>query len=218
MIDLLLARVREAVALRLWELGAIRVRPDEPFTLASGDRSPVYFDCRLAVSDPLVLDLFAAATRRFLQSGVLRGSALAGGETAGIPFAAHLGSALSMPMLYVRKAAKAHGRGRRIEGILEAGTDVVLVEDLITDGGSKLGFLDALEEAGGSVGGVLVLFDREQGGRELLAERGVVLAAASDRSTALRVGRDSGALTEGAASEVETYFADPASWSASHPG
>jgi len=210
--DPLLDRLREAVALRLWDLDAIRVRPADPFRLASGDPSPVYFDCRLAVSDPLVLGLLASAVRRFRERGSALGDVLAGGETAGIPFAAHLSAALSLPMIYIRKAAKGHGRGRRIEGRLEPGSRVLLVEDLITDGGSKLGFVDAVEEAGATVTGALVLFDRQQGGAATLASRGVGLAAASDRDTALRVGRESGRLSEADRAEVERYFADPAAW------
>ncbi|NJL29343.1 MAG: hypothetical protein HC897_16380, partial [Thermoanaerobaculia bacterium] len=106
-----------------------------------------------------------------------RPQAIAGGETAGIPFASYLAAALGLPLVYVRKKPKDYGIASRVEGRLERGARVVLVEDLITDGGSKLGFLDALAEVGGEVGHAVVLFDREQGGREMLAERGVALHA-----------------------------------------
>lgn len=210
--DPLLRRLREAAALRLWELEAIRVRSGVPFRLASGDPSPIYFDCRLAVSDPLILGILASTTRRFRLQGRAVGDVLAGGETAGIPFAAHLASSLSLPMVYVRKKAKGHGRGRRIEGRLAEGARVLLVEDLITDGGSKLGFVDAVEEAGGTVTGVLVLFDREQGGASVLESRGVDLAAATDRTTALAVGRETGRVSQRELDELEGYFDDPTAW------
>jgi len=115
-------------------------------------------------------------------------------------------------MVYVRKKEKGYGLASRVEGRLEPGSRVLLVEDLITDGGSKLGFLDALAEAGGKVEDALVVFDREQGGAEVLGERSVRLHAVTDRSAALAAGEAAGLLDGEARRSVETYFADPEAW------
>ena len=156
--DPVLARLREAAALVLWELGAVKVSSGEPFRLASGNSSPIYVNCRRLISEPGFMELFVAASRRLTRA---MPDVVAGGETAGIPFAAYLASAFSVPMVYVRKKAKGYGLASRVEGYLEAGAEVLLVEDLITDGGSKLGFLDAIAQAGAEISDVLVLFDRQ---------------------------------------------------------
>ena len=207
-----LDRLRDAAALLLWQYEAIRVRPEEPFELASGNRSPIYVNCRRLISEPVFLGLFTAASRLLLE---LRGGlpdVVAGGETAGIPFASVLAAALGRPMVYVRKKAKGYGLASRVEGHVAAGSRVLLVEDLITDGGSKLGFLDALAEAGGEVRDALVVFDRQQGGAELLGEREVRLHAVTDRGAALAAGLDAGLLDGAARRSVEEYVAAPEAW------
>ena len=210
--DPVLQRLREAMALYLWELEAVRVSPDEPFRLASGNRSPIYVNCRRVISEPGFMQLFNAAALLICERRQLAIDAVAGGETAGIPFAAYLAPTLGRPMLYVRKRAKGHGIASRVEGHCEQGARVLLVEDLITDGGSKLGFLEAIAAAGGEVRDVLVLFDRQQGGSDLLASRGARLHAVADRATTLAVGQAAGRLSRQAAETVEGYFRDPAQW------
>ncbi len=210
--DQVLARLREAVALDLWRLEAVRVRPDEPFRLASGNHSPIYVNCRRVISEPGFMQLFCAAAAAICERHGLAVDAVAGGETAGIPFAACLAQAMARPMAYVRKKPKGYGIASRVEGHLDAGARVLLVEDLITDGGSKLGFLDAVAEAGAEVSDVLVLFDRQQGGAELLAGRGVTLHAVADRATTLAAGTAAGVLPADAAEVVNAYFRDPEGW------
>jgi orotate phosphoribosyltransferase len=207
-----LARLREAAALVLWELGAVQVRPEGPFRLASGNSSPIYVNCRRLISDPGFMELFVAAAGRIVRTADVRFDAVAGGETAGIPFAAYLASAFARPMVYVRKQAKGYGLASRVEGHLAPGAAVLLVEDLITDGGSKLGFLDALAEAGATVGDALVVFDREQGGTETLARRGVRLSSITDRGTMLRTGEATGLLAPDGRRSVDDYFRDPEAW------
>ena len=107
---------------------------------------------------------------------------------------------------------RGYGLASRVEGHLAEGARVLLVEDLITDGGSKLGFLDAIAEAGGEVSHALVVFDREQGGAEVLGERGVGLAALTDRTTALAAGEAAGLLDGEARCTVDDYFRDPEAW------
>ncbi len=210
--DPILTRLRQAIALYLWRLEAVRVAPEDPFRLASGNYSPIYVNCRRVISEPGFMQLFRAAAHLLLESRKIKVGAVAGGETAGIPFAAYLAQALARPMVYVRKKAKGYGIASRVEGHLEPGARVLLVEDLITDGGSKLGFLDAVAEAGAEVSHVLVLFDRQQGGAELLAGRGVTLHALADRATTLAMGEEAGVLTAAAAEVVDTYFSDPDAW------
>ena len=211
-VDPVRERLAAAVALQLWELEAVRVRPDEPFRLASGNHSPIYVNCRRVISEPVFMQLFCAAAVAICERREVRVDAVAGGETAGIPFAAYLAQAMTRPMAYVRKKAKGYGIGSRVEGHLEAGARVLLVEDLITDGGSKLGFLDAVAEVGAEVRDVLVLFDRQQGGADLLARRGVTLHAVADRGSTLAVGQAAGLLSADAADTVEAYFNDPQAW------
>ena len=211
----LLSRLRQAAALCLWEKGAVKVNTREPFRLASGNLSPIYVNCRTMISDPDFLRLFGAIAAMLLERRDARFDAVAGGETAGIPFAVACAAAFAKPALYVRKKAKDYGIATRLEGELpKAGARVLLVEDLITDGGSKLTFLEALRGAGAVVEDALVLFDREQGGSELLASHGVRLHSVTDRRTAFAVGHSAGLLDEIAVSSIDDYFRDPAGWHA----
>ena len=131
----------------LLDIEAVHIRPHEPFTFTSGLKSPVYVDCRKIISFPVartaIMDAAAETLGRLEPFDVV-----AGGETAGIPFAAWLAERLNLPMVYVRKQPKGFGRNARIEGHMREGSRVLLVEDLTTDGGSKIGFADAIREAG----------------------------------------------------------------------
>lgn len=206
------SHLRRAAAAELWRLGAIRVSTDPPFTLASGQRSPLYVNGRQVIGDPGFVRLFVAAAGSVLEAAGARFDVVAGGETAGIPYAAFLAQALSRPMAYLRKQPKGYGMGQRVEGASLDGRRVLLVEDLITDGGSKLGFLDAIEEAGGTVTDALVFFDRQQGGAEVLQGRGVSLHSVTDLATALDAGEATGALAAEARAAVGAYLRDPAAW------
>lgn len=207
-----LVRLRQSLALLLWQAEAVRFSLDEPFRLASGNRSPIYVNCRQVISDPVFMGLYVACARLLCRQRQVTVDAVAGGETAGIPYAAYLAQALDRPMLYVRKKAKGYGIASKVEGSLEAGARVLLVEDLITDGGSKIGFVEALREAGGEVADALVLFDRQQGGDAILAEHGIRLHAVVDRATTLTVAQECGLLTPEQRSSLDDYFADPAAW------
>ena len=144
----------------LIEIEAVLFRPDDPFIFTSGRASPVYVDCRRIISFPrararlmdlgeeLILDIVGAESL----------DVIAGGETAGIPFAAWMADRLSLPMVYVRKKPKGFGRNAQIEGTFREGDRVLLVEDLATDGGSKLNFVEALRTAGASCAHTFVVF------------------------------------------------------------
>jgi orotate phosphoribosyltransferase len=206
--------LREQVAKAFWEAEAVKVDFEQPFELASGNRSPIYVNCRLLISDPEVMSLYVEAATAVLASAGVEFDAVAGGETAGIPYAAYLAQAAGRSMLYVRKKAKGYGIASKVEGRLQAGWRVLLVEDLITDGGSKLGFVDALRAGEAVVEAALVLFDRQQGGDRVLGEHGVALHSVTDRATTLRVGQSLSALTAEQSDEIDRYFADPALWHA----
>ncbi|MEM8930616.1 MAG: orotate phosphoribosyltransferase [Acidobacteriota bacterium] len=209
---LILSRLRQALALYLWDHRAVRVSSEDPFTLASGNRSPIYVDCRRVISDPAFMRLYTGVAALILDRKEVAVDVVAGGETAGIPYGAVLAQSLGCPFVYVRKKPKGYGTSSRVEGDLADGSRVLLVEDLITDGGSKLGFLDALEAVGAQVADVVVLFDRQQGGESLLAERGVRLHAVTDRKTAFAVGNSSGLMTETDQLSCEEYFRDAKAW------
>ena len=192
------------IARALIETGAVLIRPDEPFTLASGRKSPVYVDCRRLISFPDVVKRVTRAFARIAEERIgLQGfEVIAGGETAGIPFAAFLAYELGKPMIYVRKAPKGHGRGSQIEGVLEEGQRVVLVEDPVTDGGSKLAFIEGIERAGGRIEHCLCVFEyhSQRAGlrvaRERLARRGVRLRSLTNWDEVLELGLAEGRLLQ----------------------
>ena len=144
----------------LIEIAAVHFRPDDPFILTSGRASPVYIDCRKVISFPRarrrIIEMMAETVEQAIGFESL--DAVAGGETAGIPYAAWLAERLSLPMLYVRKKPKGFGRDAQIEGAMAPGCRCLLVEDLATDGGSKLNFIEAIRKAEGKVADALVVF------------------------------------------------------------
>ncbi len=154
------AVMAELVARMLWEIKAVHFSADKPYKLASGMASPVYIDCRKLISYPrirsTVMDFAASLIVR--NAGFEQFDCVAGGETAGIPFAAFLAERLNLPMIYVRKQPKGHGRNAQIEGDMKDGARVLVIEDLTTAGGSMFTFIDAIRAAGGIVDHGMALF------------------------------------------------------------
>ncbi|MBL8708629.1 MAG: orotate phosphoribosyltransferase, partial [Rhodospirillaceae bacterium] len=148
------------VARILLEIAAVHFRPDEPFTLTSGRKSPVYIDCRKIIAFPRARAKVTALAADLVEReiGFESLDAVAGGETAGIPYAAWLADRLGLPMAYIRKKPKGFGRGAQIEGDLQPGARTLLVEDLATDGGSKVNFINAIRQAECTVAHALVVF------------------------------------------------------------
>ena len=149
---------RKQIAKDLLEIRAVFFRPDEPFTWASGIKSPVYCDNRLTLTAPEVRDHVENGLAELIRSEYPQAEVLMGTSTAGIAHAAITAHILGMPMGYVRSGAKDHGRKNQIEGRLEPGQKVVVVEDLISTGGSVLEVVDVLREAGADVLGVVSIF------------------------------------------------------------
>jgi orotate phosphoribosyltransferase len=139
---------------------------------------------------------------------------IAGGETAGIPFAAFLASQLNKPMIYVRKAAKGHGARSQIEGVLSRSSRVLLVEDLITDGRSKLAFIHAIRDAGARIEDVLVVFDRLQGGAATLQQHDSRLIALTDLEITMHISAEWKILPPEDLTSVREYLVSPAEWHA----
>ena len=146
------------IAKELLSIGAVFLRPQQPFTWASGIKSPIYCDNRLTLSAPRVREQIEAGLAELVKKYYPQCEMLMGTSTAGIAHAAITATLLDLPMGYVRGEAKSHGRTNRIEGKLEPGTKVVVVGDLISTGGSAIECVEALREAGAEVLGIVSIF------------------------------------------------------------
>ena len=212
----------EMTARMLLEVEAINFRPEQPFIFSSGWASPVYIDCRALISFPrLRTALTGLATAKITREiGFEQIQAVAGGETAGIPFAAWIADALMLPMYYVRKQPKGFGAEARLEGDLRLGKRILLVEDLTTDGRSKINFCTALRNAGTEVDHTFVVFfyDIFPGARERLRDAGLELHYLTTWRDVLAVARQGTRFDAGRLAEVEAFLDDPVGWSAAHGG
>ncbi len=170
-----------SIAADLLSIGAVFLRPNDPFTWASGIRSPIYCDNRLTLSSPNVRDHVEQGLAKLVQSEFAGAELVAGTATAGIAHAALVADILNLPMCYVRGSAKGHGRENRIEGKAEAGQKVVVIEDLISTGGSVLEVVAALQEAGCEVLGIAAIFSYNlAAGLEKMAAANVKLVTLSN--------------------------------------
>ena len=214
--------IAELTARAYLDTGAVRFMTDKPFIFTSGWASPVYNDSRWLISFPDVrstlMDFAVAAIGRDI--GRENIDAVAGGETAGIPFAAWVADRLHLPMQYVRKKAKGFGRGSQIEGQLIPGQRVLLVEDLATDGRSKVNFVKALRDADGKCDHCFVIFfyDIYPEGKKILADLGVTLHALTTWRDVLSVAKAMDKFEPKLLAEVENFINDPAGWSKAHGG
>jgi orotate phosphoribosyltransferase len=214
--------IAELAARMYLDTGAVRFMTDKPFIFTSGWASPVYNDSRWLISFPDVrstlMDFAVAAITRDIGRGQI--DAVAGGETAGIPFAAWVADRLNLPMQYVRKKPKGFGRGAQIEGQLIPGQRVLLVEDLATDGRSKVNFVKALREADGKCDHCFVIFfyDIYPEGRKILGDLGVTLHALTTWRDVLAVAKTMNRFEPKMLAEVENFINDPAGWSKAHGG
>jgi orotate phosphoribosyltransferase len=214
--------VAETTAKMLLEIEAVLFNADKPFIFTSGWASPVYIDCRKLISYPRVrrtLVDFGCSTI-FREIGFESIDTIVGGETAGIPFAAWISEALMLPMQYVRKKPKGFGRNAQIEGHVRDGARALLVEDLTTDGRSKINFCEALRGAGMRVDHVFVIFYYAifPESEKILSDLGVThhcLATWWDVLEAAKKHRYFDAKT---LDEVERFLHQPAEWSAAHGG
>jgi orotate phosphoribosyltransferase len=216
------AEMAELTARMLIEIKAVHFRADEPYIFTSGLASPVYIDCRKLISYPRIrstlMDFAVATLQR--DAGFEAFDAIAGGETAGIPFAAWIADRLGLPMQYVRKKPKGFGRDAQIEGDIQEGQRVLLVEDLTTDGGSKVNFANAIRHAGALIEHTLVVFyyDIFKETPNNLAQEGLklhYLATWWDVLAECRRGNHFDART---CDEVEKFLNNPMQWSEANGG
>ncbi len=210
------------VARILLEVGAVLMRPTDPFILTSGRASPVYVDCRKLIGFPRARDAVIAQAVAAIEReiGFESLDVVAGGETAGIPYAAWIADRLHLPMAYVRKKPKGFGRNAQIEGAFEEGWRALLVEDLATAGGSALNFVHALRNAGARISHALVVFHYgifPQAIEDLKAQ-GVNLIGLATWFDVLQAAGDLGTLDAADAKEVSSFLENPEAWSLAHGG
>ena len=206
----------------LLDIKAVNVRPEEPYTLTSGWKSPVYVDCRKVIYFPRararICDLGVEKIGRHVGYEAIE--VVAGGETAGIPFAAWIADRMALPMAYVRKHPKGFGRNAQIEGEVPVGRNTLLVEDLTTDGQSKIRFANALREAGAVCDHTFVVFYYGvfPGSFEALSAMNVTLHHLCTWWDVLEASRERGDFSGGALAEVRRFLDDPVRWSQAHGG
>ncbi len=214
--------VGQKVAQMLLDIEAVHISDDKPFIFTSGKASPVYIDCRKIISFPEI--------RRFLmdEGAKMMSSlsadkpydAVAGGETAGIPFAAWMSENMDKPMQYIRKKPKGFGRDAQIEGLIEEGQHILLVEDLATDGGSKLNFINAIRTAGAEVNHIFVIFyyDIFKDAMAKLAEENVSLHYLATWWDVLAAIKANPAYSQERVARVEAFLNAPKEWSKANGG
>ena len=198
------------VAKRLLEIKAVFLRPQEPFTWASGIKSPIYCDNRLILTAPEARNEVEQAIADTVRREYPEAQVLMGTATAGIAHAAIAAHLLGLPMGYVRSGSKDHGRKNQIEGKLTPGEKVVVIEDLISTGGSVLDTVAALRAAGAEVLGVISIFTYGMAkGRQRLAEAGVKCVSLTDLDTIAQVGVQQGYITRGDVARLLAFRDDP---------
>ena len=216
------AQIAELTAKFLLEIKAIHFSDREPFIFTSGWASPVYTDMRKVIAFPRTRRALVQFATSLIESDIGCESldVIAGGETAGIPYAAWLADSMMLPMQYIRKKPKGFGRNAQIEGEVREGARVLLVEDLTTDGRSKVNFVEALRASGQICEHVLVFFfyDIFPQAHEEMARLGVKLHALTTWRDVLKVAKASGMFAPEVLATVEAFLDTPAEWSAAHGG
>lgn len=203
------------IAKELLSIGAVFLRPQQPFIWASGIKSPIYCDNRLTLSAPRVREKIEAGLAELVRTKFPECTVLMGTSTAGIAHAAITATILDLPMGYVRSGAKDHGRANRIEGKLEKGDKVVVVEDLISTGGSCIEVVDALREAGGDVLGIVSIFTYGmRRGIERIAEAGTVNYSLSNLDALVDAALEEGRITADERERILAFRDNPSdeSW------
>lgn len=214
--------IAELTAKMLLEINAVHFRTDKPFMFTSGLASPVYIDCRKLISYPRIrntlMDFAASIIMRDV--GFEQVDSVTGGETAGIPFAAWLADKLNLPMHYVRKKPKGFGRDAQIEGSSIEGKSVLLVEDLSTDGGSKIKFCEAIRTAGAEITDTIVVFyyDIFPETRGNLQKIGLNLHYLATWRDVLAVCQSQDYFDPETLKQVESFLDDPLAWSGANGG
>ena len=204
--------IAKQIAGRLLEIGAVKLRAEDPFTWASGWRSPIYCDNRVVLSFPKVrtevIDGMVTAAEKFTNL-----DGIAGVATAGIPHGALLADRLGLPYIYIRSKSKEHGRQNQIEGNLQQGGRYLMIEDLISTGGSVLQACDALRQGGGTVAGVLAIFTYQFPQAATAFENAQVeFATLSNYTALLEVAVDNGTISADTVATLKSWREAPGEW------
>jgi orotate phosphoribosyltransferase len=204
---------KQAIAEHLLTIKAVSLKPNDPFTWSSGLKSPIYCDNRLTMSYPAVRKEIARGLAELIQENFPNANVIAGTATAGIPHAAWVSEILSLPMVYVRSSAKGHGKGNQIEGIVQEGAKIVVVEDLISTGGSSIKCVRALREAGCIVLGVVSIFTYElEKARAAFMEEDVPYFSLTDFTTLTEVAKEKQYILEEELASLRQWKTNPEEW------
>ncbi|RFU68796.1 orotate phosphoribosyltransferase [Bacillus sp. V59.32b] len=203
--------MKHSIAQHLLEIEAVNLQPNNPFTWASGIKSPIYCDNRLTLSFPEIRTKIAKGLQALITEHFPDVEVIAGTATAGIPHAAWVSDLLNLPMCYVRSKPKGHGKGNQIEGKVAPGQKVVVVEDLISTGGSVIEAVKALRENGCKVLGIVSIFSYElQKGKEQLDSEGILAYSLSDYTTLIQVAVKQGYIEESDLEKLNKWRENPA--------
>lgn len=208
-----MTQTSEMIANQLLEIKAVSLSPHEPFTWASGIKSPIYCDNRVTMSYPKVRKDIAKGLAKLIKTNYPEVEVIAGTATAGIPHAAWVAEILDLPMVYIRSKAKDHGKGNQIEGRITPGQNMVVIEDLISTGGSVLAACQAASREGANVLGVAAIFTYElPQGIENFKEAGLSLHTLTNYTTLITAAVNSGYIEENAVKLLHEWKEDPTSW------
>lgn len=206
--------MKKLIAEKLLTINAVALKPNEPFTWTSGLRSPIYCDNRLTLSYPEVRREIAKGLQSIILDKFPSADVIAGTATAGIPHAAWVSELLNLPMCYVRSSAKGHGKGNQIEGNVEKGQRVVVVEDLISTGGSVITAVQALREAGCEVLGVVSIFTYGlDKGKEAFAQEEINSESLTDFTNLVEVAIEKGYISKNDQESLLSWSKAPSEWS-----
>lgn len=206
----------KTLASHLLDIHAVVLKPDEPLTWSSGWNSPIYCDNRLTLRYPEIRTLIRDGFLEILKELPIKPHVITGTATAGIPHAAWVAEAATLPMAYVRGKAKAHGLGNQIEGGIDKGEQTVVIEDLISTGGSALGVIDALEFVGVEVTALLSIFTYGfHEANEAFGAKGIPVYSLTDYSTLIDVAVDKGMVSSSDLQTLEQWRQSPETWPAS---
>lgn len=212
-----MTEIATEVAQALIEIQAVSLSPNKPFTWASGLKSPIYCDNRLTIGYPRVRRLIATHLAQAIHQQYPQVEVIAGTATAGIPHAAWVAELLNLPLVYIRSKPKDHGQGRQIEGPFKAGQKVVLIDDLISTGGSVLQAAQAAQNEGADVLGIFGIFSYQlAAGKQNFADAGLSLTTLSNLSALLTIAQANNELTTEELTSLQTWRQDPQAWSEQH--
>ena len=204
----------QRVAKALLDIHAVTLNPDQPFTWASGLKSPIYTDNRLTISYPEVRQAIFNGMVEQIKLHFSAADVIAGTATAGIPHAAWVAQNMELPMIYVRTKPKDHGQGKQIEGVLKEGQKVVVIDDLISTGGSVLNAVRAVNNAGGKVIGVVSVFTYDLPAAELnFMANGLKYYSVTDYMTLIKVAKENNQISTDHLKSLQEWRKDPLSWS-----